>query len=511
MQKRKRFIFNGLLLTAVSLMMRSVSVSFQVYLSNTIGASAMGLFSLIATVYGFGVTVATSGIQFATTRLVAEALGQTAKDSGNHTEPSKTVPCILRKCIVYALCFSIASGLVLYGFSPIIGQKILGDARTILPLRILSVSLPAIALTSVFNGYFTAIRKVYKNAAVQVGSEAIRIFACMALLHFLLPNDVEYAILSIVLSGTLAELSSFLFQFILFLWERKQAKAHRVSSCEHLRIRKRLLHIALPVAFSAYVRSALITIEHLLIPRGLNQSGSTREESLAAYGTVHSMVFPLLLFPAALSSSFAGLLVPEIAEAKAARDDAMIHRTVHRVLETVLLYAIGVAGILMCFSHSLGQVIYPGTNAGRYILMLAPLIPVMYLDTSVDAILKGLGQQVYHMGINILDSLLSVILVIFLLPRMGIIGYIVTVYFTELVNSALSLARLFSVTHIRPKIGRWVIKPLVCIILSTTAVRHLCSSLFSPIPTATNTLCAILLTAVLYLALISIGKHHKHA
>lgn len=506
MNRFRQFVLNGLLLTAVSLVMRSVSVSFQVYLSNRIGAAAMGLFALISTVYGLGITVATSGIQFATTRLVAEAMGKKESTEKRALASSAPLGCILRKCIAYALCFGLGSALILYSFAPLIGARFLGDARTVMPLRVLSVTLPPIALSSVFNGYFTAVRRVYKNAVVQICSEAIRIFLCIVLLGSFLPNGVEYALLAIILGGAIAELFGFGLQGTLFLLERHLAKKEKETSLDRCRAQKKLLHIALPVAFSAYVRSALITIEHLLIPSGLAKSGSSRETSLASYGTVHGMVFPLIMFPAALSSSFAGLLVPEIAEASAANDQGKILRTIERVMESVLIYAIGVSGILMCFSYELGSTVYPGTDAAKYILMLSPLIPVMYLDTSVDAILKGLGQQVYHMGINILDSLLSVFLVIFLLPRFGILGYVMTVYFTELINSALSLTRLLQITRLRPKIFRWIIIPLGGVIASTFLIRQLLSVLL-PAFSRTQTILHIVLAAILYLALIGISKH----
>lgn len=505
MKKAKQFIVNGLLLTAVSLLMRSVAVSFQVYLSNKIGATAMGLFTLISTVYGFSITVATSGIQFATTRMVAEAMGEEKDDCEGHAD-SATIGCILRKCILYALCFSLGAGLVLYVFAPTIGVHLLSDVRTVLPLKILAFTLPPIALSAVMNGYFTAVRRVYKNATVQVLGEAIRIVMCVILLGMLLPNDVEYAALAVILGGAIAEISSFVIHGLLFLFERARAKKERVSCLEGERIRKKLLHIALPMAFSAYVRSALVTIEHLLIPWGLQQNGRSRDAALASYGRVHSMVFPLILFPSALSSSFAGLLIPEVAEARAAGDDAAIVRTIHRVMEAVLTYSIGVAGILMCFSYELGDTIYPGNGTGRYILMLAPLIPVMYMDTSVDAILKGLGQQVYHMSVNIADASLSILLVILLLPRFGILGYIMTVYFTEIINFAFSLGRLLVVAKVRPRVGRWVLIPLVCVILATAAVRYCLTSIplfHSPSSkAAAHVFCA----GVIYLALIAISK-----
>ena len=173
MKNFKRFIFNGLLLTAVSLLIRSVSVSFQVYLSNKIGAAAMGVFSLISTVYGFSLTLGTSGIQLATTKLVSEALGK------NEANSEKAIKSILKKCICYALFFGTLSSLLLFSLSSFIGTNLLGDERTVLPLRILSITLIPIALSSVFNGYFTAMRRVWKNATVQITGEGIRIFTCI--------------------------------------------------------------------------------------------------------------------------------------------------------------------------------------------------------------------------------------------------------------------------------------------------------------------------------------------
>ena len=72
----RRFIVNGTLMTFVSLLLRFISVSFNVYISNIIGAEGLGLFTLISTVYSFALTIATSGINLATTRLVSECIGE---------------------------------------------------------------------------------------------------------------------------------------------------------------------------------------------------------------------------------------------------------------------------------------------------------------------------------------------------------------------------------------------------------------------------------------------------
>ena len=331
-----------------------------------------------------------------------------------------------------------------------------------------------------------------------------KIFSCIWLISLIGAKDVESACLSIVIGGTVAELGSFVLQYILFVLEKSSDVISKLSKSTEQNYKKKVWGTALPVAFSAYARSALVTIEHILIPRGLEKSGSSKDVSLAAYGTIHSMVFPLVLFPSALSGSFAGLLVPEIAEASAKGDHNRIHRIIYRVFFAALTFAIGVAGIMMCFSYELANIVYPTANAGKYILMIAPLIPVMYLDTSVDGVLKGLGEQVYCMGVNIVDALLSVILVWILLPQMGITGYILTVYFTEIVNAALSIARLFTVTKIKPRIFQWVIKPLIAIVLTCSAVKILATRITGEISGAFELTGYITLASCIYLLVVFI-------
>ena len=159
----------------------------------------------------------------------------------------------------------------------------------------------------------------------------------------------------------------------------------------------------------------------------------------------------------------------------------------------------------MCFSYELGSVFYPGTDAGKYIKMIAPLIPVMYLDTAVDAMLKGLGFQVYSMGVNIADALASVILVIILLPRLGIAGYIVTVYVTEILNATLSIAKLLSVKDIKPRVFSRIVKPTLAVICATSIVKYasLHFGALSAKPAVRATF-HIILSALVYFVLLTI-------
>ena len=494
MQKQaKRLFWNALLLGAASLFMRTVGVSFQVLLAGRIGAEAMGLYSLMGGVYGFALTLATSGIGLGVTRRVTENVGE--------GHPERVRP-TLRRATLYAAGFGLLAALLLLGTAKPIGLLWLKDARTVRPLRLFALTLPLIALSSVWSGYFTAVRRPYKSAAAQVSEQICKVAATLLLLSLLSPSDVESACCLLVLGGTVAELLSFLLQLLLYLPDRRRHFARAETESDG-REGRRLLGITLPIAFAAYIRSALLTLEHILIPEGLRNSGHSHKDALSAYGSIQSMALPVILYPAAIISAFSGLLIPEMAESRVRGGEKRISYMIGRVWSLSLLFSIGVAGVLLSFSGTVGEALYPGTQTAHYLRILAPLIPIMYVDTATDAILKGLGEQVYCMKVNIADALLSVILVTLLIPRLGILGYVVTIYVSELLNTVLSVHRLLCIRPLQVRLFKWVYKPLLSIVGATAMARLLLSRIgqFPKSPFAAISLCSAL-TLVLYLLLL---------
>lgn len=494
MSRTGRFFYNSLLMVGVSLLMRAIGVGFNAYVAGKAGAQAMGLYSLLSGIYGFAITLACSGIHLGTTRTVADALGKNDKALAKK---------FAARALAISLFFGTLAALLLFFGAPYAGVHWLGDARTVLPLRILALTLPAVAVCSCLNGYFTAVRRVWKNAAVQLSSQAIRIFGTAAFLSLLLPEGVAYACLALVLGSFVTQLFELIFSVILYLSDKKHLRTREKSSQSG--VTKTILGITLPVAFSSYARSGLITLQHILIPKGLARSGASWESALAAYGVLHSMVLPVVLFPSAFISSFAGLLIPEIAEAKVQNDLERVRRVARRIFGISMMFSVGVAGIMLCFSHGLGLIIYDSLQAGGMIAALAPLIPIMYIDSAVDAVLKGMGQQVYSMNVNIADALTSVILVIILVPKFGVNGYIFTIYFTEILNTTLSLARMIAITKPKLRIFGHVFGPVLCIAVATGAVRLLSTAL--SLPTSAWTLVLqIALSALLYVGLLAFTR-----
>ncbi|MBR2381889.1 MAG: oligosaccharide flippase family protein [Clostridia bacterium] len=497
---------NGFLMTCVALTLRGLGVAFNAYISRKIGAEALGLYTLLGSVYSFALTLALSGINLTATRLVSDAIGEKNPEKARVS---------MKKCVCYSLFFGILSASLLLAFAKPLSVRALKDTRVIKPLRLCAATLPLISLTACFNGYFTAVRRVYKNAITQIGEQLARIVFCVALLDLFFGRDMESCCVALVLGGALSEMLSFSISLVFYVFERKSVGdgAFDVPNqsvedgtfdvpqkINERKITRKMLGIALPLAFSTYFRSALLTIEHILIPIGIQKSGSNRAQSLVAYGTLQSMVMPLVLFPSAIIHSFSGLLVPELAELKIQNNKTEIKYVAGRVCHIALAFAIGVSGIMIFFADELGQGIYGSADAGQYIRFVAHIVPIMYLDTTVDNMLKGLGEHLYTMAINITDTLCSLVMVWILIPKMGIYGYITLIIVSEIFNSSASILKLVKVTKMRFRVAKWFVLPVISIFLSTWAVGLLREF------TAISTLPAILLATLLYFTLLRVTR-----
>lgn len=441
MNRLRKLLLDTALITGVALLMRVLGMGFSVYLSKLLGASGVGLYELLMSVYGFSVMLAASGVRLSAIRLVVD-----------HGGAARSV---MNLCIRYALTISILACIALFFSSEFISDYWLDAPETELSLRILALSLPFIAVSSALNGYFTAARKAGRYAFVQIAEQLSRIGLSVLLLRNLLPRGINYACVALVIANCCAESLSLLIGYLLYRHERL------ANTSIPPKLLGKLLSIALPDAMGSWVRSALITAKQLLIPRGLRASGASPDRALATYGTIQGMALPVIYFPSAFLGALSGLLIPEIAECHGIGNHERTRYIIRRVLHITMLFSFGVMGLLLAFAEPLGTMLYNNADAARYIRLLAPLAPLIYLDMTVDGFLKGLGLQTASMRYNIIDAAMCLTLVLVLIPRIGIPGYLLMICLSEALNLVLSISKLRKVTGFEPETVRNVLLPAI--------------------------------------------------
>ena len=427
---RRKLLWNTALLSGSSLLMSWIGMAFQAWLAARIGTAGIGLYQLVGSVNVLFATLAISGIRFASTRLVAEELG---------ADRTGAVAGAMRRCLAYGSLFGTATGLSLWLLAEPIGFLWIGDARTVLSLRLSAFSMPCISLCASISGYFTANGRVWKPTLVHLIEQLAGILFTVLLLKSAPRGDTEASCAAVMAGRVAADLLSLLLMLAVYAADRVR---HYGSVTPIFGQTGRMLRIAMPLALSAYARSALSTLQQLLIPRGLKAAGYTADRALSGYGVIHGMALPVIYFPSCILSAAAELIVPELTEAQVRGESGDIRQSVRSFLRSSFLFAGSVAAFLFLCAEPLGALIYHSREAGQYIRILAPLVPVMYVDMSVDGCLKGLGQQVWSMGINVLDSVLCILLVLWLLPVHALKGYLFILYASEAFNFSLSLWRL---------------------------------------------------------------------
>lgn len=456
---KRQFLINGFWLTATTLIARTMGMFFRVYMSNSIGAEAIGLYQLILTVFFFAVTFSTTGVSLLVTRLVTEAI---AKD-----EQAK-VKYIIKRCMAISVNLSLIAAVALYWFAQPIGENLLGDSRTTLALKVLAPGLPFMAVSACFRGYFYARRTVLKTASEQLLEQIVEIGLFAVLVTTMAPMGIEYACCAVAIGTTVAEVVSFGYSLLLY---KLDIKKQRLKEEKMQGFWKKAVQIALPVTVSACLRAGLSTIENMLIPVGLKKSGSSYEKSLADYGSITGMVMPVITFPSVFLYSFSMLMIPEVSQAYSTLRKKSIQYMTTRVLRFIFLFSIPTAVVFFFFAGDLGMMIYGSKDIGIYMCLLAPIVPLMYLDGVVDGLLKGLNEQMHYLSYNLIDSVVKVVLIIILLPKMGIMGLIIVMYVSTVLNTGLSLLRLLKVTEIHIKFFDWIVKPLTAALLPCVSLR----------------------------------------
>ena len=475
MPRKLPIFYSALLLTGVNLLLRLVGTSFQVYLSGRIGAEGIGLLQLVMSVGSMALVAGMAGVRTATMYLVAEESGR--KTPGN-------VIWVLSGSVLYSILCSAAVGAGIYYFAPFLAEKWIGNIHTVDSIRLFAMFLPINCLTGVMVGYFTGANRIGTLAAVEVAEQLCSMICTMLLLNLWAGNNAEKSCQAVVMGSGMSACMTLGCLTLLRLLERPK-NARRIP------IANRLIKTAVPLALADDLRTGITTVENLMVPRRLAMYPGVISP-LAAFGTVCGMVFPILMFPAAILFGLTELLVPELARCRAAGSEQRIRYLVKKSLRIAMLYGVMCAGILFLISQELCQSLYHNADAGKYLKWFSPLALLLYCDSVTDAMIKGLGQQTASVRYNILTNTMDVALLYVLLPQYGIAGYYFSFLVTHLLNFALSIRRLLRITGER-------ISAFVPALTAGASMFAVWIAAFAPTPLSKSLSYLIILTCLLFL------------
>ena len=454
-KRKMRFAKNAAILTATSLILRAVGMFFRVYISSIVGAEGVGLYQLILSVYMLFAGFASSGIVVATTRMTTERLAV-----GDGAGARR----VLRLCMGVSLAMGMISAIALVCLSGPISNGWISDPRALMSVRVMALALPFMSISCCLRGYFTARRRVGVSSASQMTEQLARIAVAMVLLHYMLPMGIAYACLAIMLADVISEGLGCLCISVGYLIDRRKLSSAKLRTDKEATAQERrvMWDITLPITASHYLTSLLRTVESILVPDCLAVFVLSRTRALELFGMVKGMALPLLLFPSTLLGALAMLLVPEISEAHALGKAGQVRHAISLTMKLTMTLSAVVGALFMLFPGELGMLVYNEPGLERILSVLSPLMPLMYAESVCVGILRGMGEQKASLLYGVSDSVIRIILIALLVPRMGLSGFLLVMVVSNVFTPVLHIRRMLRTAGMEYDWKEWGLLPLGC-------------------------------------------------
>ena len=452
---RQSYLKNAALLTGADIVLRLAGMGLRIWLANALGGEGMGLYQLVLAVYSLFVTLATAGVSVAATRLMAEELSRSRAEARG----------MLVRLLGAALLLGSVALAAQFGLAGLAAQWWLGDVRAAGALRVSAFGMPWMAVSAVLRGFFIARRRVSPNVFSQLAEQTVRISVIWFVLSRGAALDVGGKCTAVLAATAVSEAVS---ACIMLLFYRQEA-VHAFGAEPARRPAdpvKRLWDILWPVEGGRCLASALHTAENMLVPACLTLyllDAGGRSAAVAQYGSLKGMALPLLTFPFGLLGSLSVLLMPEITQAHIRGETERLSALLDRMLRLTGYFSALAGAVFWVWGMPLARLLYSadGEEAGFYLTVLGPAMPLMYLESMVDGAMKGLGEQRAVFRYSLWDAMLRIAGVTVLLPRFGMQGFLFVILLSSVYTCLANTGRLLRVSGMCPALGRWLGAPVL--------------------------------------------------
>lgn len=426
MQRKNPLLIGTVVLTVTGLLSRFIGFFYRIFLSKVFGAEGMGIYQLISPVLALSFSLTVSGIQTAISKYVA---------SETSTHDYKNSFRTLWAGFVLAMGLSFACMAFIYRYSEWIAVTFLLEARTAPLLRIISLSIPMATVHSCINGYFYGIKKTAIPALSQLSEQIVRVASVYIIYHICLRHNMAPTISFAVTGLVIGESASMIVSVIAIIIRSYNifGRALPVGTISHAdnaptlsygQITKNLLKLAVPLSSNRIIINILQSIEAVFIPNRLMAYGLNNADALGVYGVLTGMSLPLILFPSALTNSISVLLLPIVSEADANGNHNAVTKAILKSIKYCMALGFACTGLFLLFGRAAGKLLYNSELAGSFILTLSFICPFMYVASTLNSILNGLGKTALTFSYSIISLAVRLLFVFFAIPIWGIKGYL---------------------------------------------------------------------------------------
>lgn len=448
-----------LLLSGIQLGTQGMGLLLNIFLTRRLGGSAVGVVSLISSFFWLCAVLASGNGFVAASRFVSEEIG---RGCGN---PKR----VLRYCGGLCLGLSLMVGGAICIAAPVLAERALRDKSAVLPIYLLAAALPLSSLTACLKGYFHAYRQVLKPALADTLEFLVRSGMLAFCVCFLVPDGRCSILTALAASLLVGQLCG----FAVLLWCYRRCAPCGSKCCI---LWRGYLVAALPILCNSYITALLSTANDALIPLTLRQFGHSSAEALQEFGIFEAILLPALFFPSVVLSCLSCILVPELSRERAAQHPDAVSALITRVMGQTIQFAGFVTLCLLLFGNEIGTLIGGTPFAGRMLRLLAPVVPFIYLEIVLEAILRGMGKQNFSSANYIAEYLIRISVLLVCVPLMGFYGLLLSYYASNVIGNCVRIVMVSRLSDVPVRWRALLIPPLASGVLTwqfTTLLFHI--------------------------------------
>ena len=312
--KGQNLLIGAMVLLISNLLVKVIGAIYKIPLTNMLGTQGMAYFNAAYSFYVTIYLVSTAGIPVAISRMVA-----TSEAQGKQRESKR----ILRVALVLFSIVGFAAMMIMILLARWYAGKIeIPDSY--LSMYAIAPTLLFICISSTFRGYYQGKKNMTLSAVAQViealskliiGLVAVKLFISV----FELKSTSAYAISGVTIGVVLSLVYALFYHF-------KESRGETVSRDDTQPLRSNasilseLVMICVPIAVSSCVTGLTRFVDTSLIVSSLRDIGVVKETAESLYGAFSSIVISLMDMPPSLITPLAISLLPNLAQAYAARD-----------------------------------------------------------------------------------------------------------------------------------------------------------------------------------------------
>lgn len=432
-------------LTAVQFSLDLISLVANLWLTRTAGSAAVGMTALVGAFFNLASMAAGGSGYLCASRFISEEIG---RKKGNPEG-------VLGYVIMMSLMLGIPGSCIITGFSPFIAEKFFHSSEMTSTVCILAAVLPFGGIAASMKGWCNAVCRVKIAAFCDAAEFVVRISVLALCIIETGVNDTKSLCNALALSmaaGTAVSLTVLTIDFL----------THRLRSVHNTTIRfSSYVRLAIPVIFSGCLTSALSTANDALIPGTLRQSGSTAEAALAQFGIFEAIVIPVLFFPTAVLCVLSGILIPEAARANAGEKKERLRYLTKRSIKFTMYFSLFVSAALLMFGKNIALILNEEPLAGKMLRLLAPIVPFIYLEIILEAVIKGTGKQQFSMLNYLAEYAVRISVVLIFIPIMGFYGIVLSYYASNVFGNCMRFIKVCKITEFLPDWKEMLIYPLI--------------------------------------------------